>query len=441
MPPETIAAILGAAAGAARRLRRARQPRLEVRPGGRARGAAAASAIGGDRQHGRLDRARVGPARPRRARRRGLRAAGPRPFSTEAGDDAPRLVVTHNPGLFLDMPEGCVMVAGHMHGGQIRFPGLPALVVPTGRAPRRWANGHFRERGGQLVVSAGLGVSGLPWRFGHRAGDRAADAGRSVRPNVTIRPHCPKPSRTPDRTCAMFSSVLIANRGEIACRVIRTAKRHRAAHDRRAFGGRRRRALRRHGRRGPPDRPRRRRPRATCASTASSKSPSARARSASIPATASSPSAPSSPTPAPRRAIVFVGPPASAIRAMGLKDAAKALAQKAGVPVVPGYHGAKQEPEFLRQKAYEVGYPVLIKAVAGGGGKGMRRVDRVADFEVALAGGPARGASAASAIRGCWWRSTCSRRGTSRCRCSATGTATSCTCSSATARSSAGTRR
>ena len=83
--------------------------------------------------------------------------------------------------------------------------------------------------------------------------------------------------------------------------------------------------------------------------------------------------------------IVFVGPPASAIRAMGLKDAAKALVANAGVPVVPGYHGARQEPEFLRQKAYEIGYPVLIKAVAGGGGKGMRRVDKAADFEAALA--------------------------------------------------------
>jgi 3-methylcrotonyl-CoA carboxylase alpha subunit len=82
--------------------------------------------------------------------------------------------------------------------------------------------------------------------------------------------------------------------------------------------------------------------------------------------------------------IVFVGPPASAIRAMGLKDAAKALVQQAGVPVVPGYHGTRQEPEFLRQKAYEIGYPVLIKAVAGGGGKGMRRVDRAADFETSL---------------------------------------------------------
>src|SRR3954468_15874190 len=83
--------------------------------------------------------------------------------------------------------------------------------------------------------------------------------------------------------------------------------------------------------------------------------------------------------------IVFVGPPASAIRAMGLKDAAKALVAQAGVPVVPGYHGSRQEPDFLRQKAYEIGYPVLIKAVAGGGGKGMRRVDKAAEFEAALA--------------------------------------------------------
>jgi 3-methylcrotonyl-CoA carboxylase alpha subunit len=82
--------------------------------------------------------------------------------------------------------------------------------------------------------------------------------------------------------------------------------------------------------------------------------------------------------------IAFVGPPATAIRAMGLKDAAKSLVASAGVPVVPGYHGARQEPEFLRQKAYEIGYPVLIKAVAGGGGKGMRRVDKLAEFEAAL---------------------------------------------------------
>jgi 3-methylcrotonyl-CoA carboxylase alpha subunit len=82
--------------------------------------------------------------------------------------------------------------------------------------------------------------------------------------------------------------------------------------------------------------------------------------------------------------IVFVGPPPAAIRAIGLKNAAKALMQKAGVPVVPGYHGDNQSPKFLKEKAYEIGYPILIKAIAGGGGKGMRRVDAHVDFEVAL---------------------------------------------------------
>ncbi len=82
---------------------------------------------------------------------------------------------------------------------------------------------------------------------------------------------------------------------------------------------------------------------------------------------------------------MFVGPPASAIRAMGLKDAAKALVAEAGVPVVPGYHGARQEPDFLAAEAAAIGYPVLIKAVAGGGGKGMRRVEGPADFADALA--------------------------------------------------------
>jgi 3-methylcrotonyl-CoA carboxylase alpha subunit len=92
--------------------------------------------------------------------------------------------------------------------------------------------------------------------------------------------------------------------------------------------------------------------------------------------------------------IVFVGPPPDAIRAMGLKDRAKALMAKAGVPVVPGYHGERQDAEFLKRKAYETGYPVLIKAVAGGGGKGMRRVDKHSEFDAALAGAT-REASAA----------------------------------------------
>jgi 3-methylcrotonyl-CoA carboxylase alpha subunit len=83
--------------------------------------------------------------------------------------------------------------------------------------------------------------------------------------------------------------------------------------------------------------------------------------------------------------IVFIGPPASAIAAMGSKSAAKALMGKAGVPLVPGYHGDRQEAAFLRAEADAIGYPVLIKASAGGGGKGMRRVDRSEDFEAALA--------------------------------------------------------
>jgi acetyl/propionyl-CoA carboxylase alpha subunit len=82
--------------------------------------------------------------------------------------------------------------------------------------------------------------------------------------------------------------------------------------------------------------------------------------------------------------IIFVGPPASAIRAMGLKDQAKALMEKAGVPVTPGYHGDNQDPDFLKGAADEIGYPVLIKAVAGGGGKGMRRVDEASAFADSL---------------------------------------------------------
>jgi 3-methylcrotonyl-CoA carboxylase alpha subunit len=83
--------------------------------------------------------------------------------------------------------------------------------------------------------------------------------------------------------------------------------------------------------------------------------------------------------------LVFIGPSAKAIRAMGLKDAAKRLMEKAGVPVVPGYHGEAQEIVVLAGKAREIGYPVLIKARAGGGGKGMRKVDDPDDFADALA--------------------------------------------------------
>jgi 3-methylcrotonyl-CoA carboxylase alpha subunit len=84
-------------------------------------------------------------------------------------------------------------------------------------------------------------------------------------------------------------------------------------------------------------------------------------------------------------ALVFVGPPAAAIRAMGLKDAAKRAMAEAGVPVVPGYHGEAQDDDHLEGAAETIGYPVLIKAVAGGGGKGMRRVADPSGFREALA--------------------------------------------------------
>jgi len=83
--------------------------------------------------------------------------------------------------------------------------------------------------------------------------------------------------------------------------------------------------------------------------------------------------------------IAFIGPPARAIAAMGSKSAAKTLMEKASVPLVPGYHGAEQQAEFLQQQADHIGYPVLIKASAGGGGKGMRIVERSEDFAAALA--------------------------------------------------------
>ncbi|MFM2274570.1 MAG: hypothetical protein RL211_442 [Pseudomonadota bacterium] len=83
--------------------------------------------------------------------------------------------------------------------------------------------------------------------------------------------------------------------------------------------------------------------------------------------------------------LVFIGPPPSAIKAMGLKAESKQLMEKAGVPLVPGYHGADQNPVLLKTEADRMGYPVLIKASAGGGGKGMRAVDRQEDFDAALA--------------------------------------------------------
>ena len=94
--------------------------------------------------------------------------------------------------------------------------------------------------------------------------------------------------------------------------------------------------------------------------------------------------------------IVFIGPTPDAIRAMALKGAAKALMTQAGVPVTPGYHGDDQSTDGLQTEANRIGYPVLIKAVAGGGGKGMRRVDQAADFADALLSAQREGQNAFS---------------------------------------------
>ncbi|MGI9484621.1 MAG: acetyl/propionyl/methylcrotonyl-CoA carboxylase subunit alpha [Geminicoccaceae bacterium] len=84
--------------------------------------------------------------------------------------------------------------------------------------------------------------------------------------------------------------------------------------------------------------------------------------------------------------LTFIGPSAKAIRAMGLKDSAKVLMERAGVPIVPGYQGEDQDPRLLAERAGKIGYPVLIKARAGGGGKGMRLVHSESEFRTALEG-------------------------------------------------------
>jgi len=92
--------------------------------------------------------------------------------------------------------------------------------------------------------------------------------------------------------------------------------------------------------------------------------------------------------------IVFVGPPPSAMRAMGSKSAAKALMEKSAVPLLPGYHGDRQEPDFLADQAARIGFPVVIKAVSGGGGRGMRVVASAAEFAPALGSARQEAASA-----------------------------------------------
>jgi 3-methylcrotonyl-CoA carboxylase alpha subunit len=92
--------------------------------------------------------------------------------------------------------------------------------------------------------------------------------------------------------------------------------------------------------------------------------------------------------------LIFVGPPAAAMRAMGSKSAAKALMERSGVPLLPGYHGENQDAAFLADQAVRIGFPVMIKAVAGGGGRGMRVVAAANDFAQALAAARQEAASA-----------------------------------------------
>ncbi len=138
--------------------------------------------------------------------------------------------------------------------------------------------------------------------------------------------------------------------------------------------------------------------------------------------------------------LVFIGPPASAIAAMGSKSAAKTLMEKAGVPLVPGYHGRDNDPAMLAREAARIGYPVLIKASAGGGGKGMRRVDKAEDFVAALAGCQ-REAKASFGDDHVLIEKYVTRPRHIEIQVFADSRATASTCSSATARCSAATRR
>ena len=138
--------------------------------------------------------------------------------------------------------------------------------------------------------------------------------------------------------------------------------------------------------------------------------------------------------------LVFVGPPPAAIRAMGSKSASKAAMAAVGVPVAPGYHGGEQSLERLEAEAQRVGFPLIIKASAGGGGKGMQVVHSAGDVAAAVSRRSGWRAPP-SAMTGCCWSATFRPRGTSRCRYSPTLMAASWRCSTGIARCSAGIRR
>jgi 3-methylcrotonyl-CoA carboxylase alpha subunit len=191
----------------------------------------------------------------------------------------------------------------------------------------------------------------------------------------------------------MFSKILIANRGEIACRVMRTAKRMgiaTVAVYSEADAGALHVAMADEARLiGPP--PARQSYLNAAAIIAAAQETGAEAVHPGYGFLSENPEFAEACAAA---GIVFIGPPAAAMRAMGSKAAAKALMQQAGVPVVPGYHGDDQDPTHLQAEAEKIGFPVLIKASGGGGGRGMRIVNAAGEFARALDGAKREAASA-----------------------------------------------
>ena len=286
----------------------------------------------------------------------------------------------------------------------------------------------IEARGEQLVGRGGARLQGADSRAVRAPGppvlrERAAVGRRRHRPGRHARG--PRRSRSPPRRCnapirrrrrrvpdvtasdRCSSKILIANRGEIACRVIRTARRLGIAHGRRVLRRRRERAATS----GSPTRrcTSARRRRATLSRRR--RDPRGRAgdrrRRRSIPGYGFLSENAAFAAPAREAGIVFVGPPADAIRAWARRAAAKALMAAAGVPVAARLPRRRPGSRRCSQReAARIGFPVLIKASAGGGGKGMRRVDAADDFAAALAVVPARGARARSATTACWSSST-----------------------------------
>jgi 3-methylcrotonyl-CoA carboxylase alpha subunit len=182
----------------------------------------------------------------------------------------------------------------------------------------------------------------------------------------------------------MFSKILIANRGEIACRIARTARklgvRTVAVHSEADAGARHVRLADEAVAIGPaPARESYLNARAIVAAAQLTGCEAVHPGYGFLSENAGFAEA------CARAGLVFVGPPVAAIRAMGSKSEAKRLMEEAGVPTVPGYHGAAQDEATLAAEAARIGYPVLIKASAGGGGKGMRAVERPADLGAAIA--------------------------------------------------------